>query len=398
MTADTPDATLDWLAREAPGLPGVAEVLTGLSERLLADGIPLLRTWHGTMPLHPQVFARGWMWDRGATGEHDTIAHEQRADVPLEQWSPVHRIRDGELVVRTRLDGPEDPGYLLLRRMKEAGSTDYVIFNVRGRRLRAALSFATDAPGGFDDAQLARLERVTAYASLAFQPFHLDDLAATLLTTYLGEGPARRVLDGQIHRGDGVTLRAATWFCDLRGFTASTETLAMPALIARLNDWFEAMVKAVDEEGGEVLKFIGDGMLAAFTHPDPANACSAALRAARAAETHIGTANIGREDPLRFGLALHFGDVVYGNIGAPARLDFTVIGPAVNRASRLQNLTEGLGHTIIASSTFAALCGEPMVSLGRYSIKGVAEPEEVFAQATVAPEAPCPTSPSPSPC
>lgn len=387
MSVTIEDATLDWLATTAPGLPGVAEVLEGLSERLLAEGIPLQRTWYGTLPLHPLVYARGWSWRRVGGGDHGAIAHEDRGAISLETTSPIHRVHDGEDRVRVHLEA-EDSHYQLLQRLRAAGGTDYVLFAVSGRRGRSCLSFTTDAPGGFDAAQLARMDRVRTFAGLVFQTFDLEALAATLLNTYLGAGPGARVLDGQIRRGDGETLRAATWFCDLRGFTAATETLALPALLELLNEWFAAMVAAVDAHGGEVLKFMGDGMLAAFTHPDARDACRAALAAADEAEARIAAVNLRRDEPLAFGLALHYGDVMYGNIGAPARLDFTVIGPAVNRAARLESLTAVLGRTVILSSTFAAVCGAPVISLGRHALKGVAEPEEVFARAPAAPPAP----------
>ncbi|MDP2316491.1 MAG: adenylate/guanylate cyclase domain-containing protein [Pseudomonadota bacterium] len=378
-----PDATLDWLCREAPRLPTIAEVLEGLSLRLLAEGLPIVRTWHGTLPVHPLVFARGWSWERGQKGAEDVISQEGRS-VPLEHSSPQHRVRDADTRLRLRLDTPAAPAYPQLARLYEAGATDYVVYGLHGGRVRASLSFTTDAPGGFTEAHLARLERVRSYAGVTLQCFHLEDLAATLLGTYLGAGPGARVLNGQVHRGDGETVRAATWFCDLRGFTSASESLPMAELLLRLNDWFEAMVGAVEAHGGEVLKFMGDGMLATFTGPDARLACSAAFKAAKDGEARIATLN-KRHDrrgrPIEFGLALHYGDVMYGNIGAPARLDFTVIGPVVNRAARLQALTASVGRTIVVSDTFAALCDVPMVSLGLHTLKGLPEPLEVYTPA-----------------
>ncbi len=378
------DPTLDWLCREAPRLPTIGEVLEGLSVRLLAEGVPVVRTWHGTLPVHPLVFARGWSWERGQRGTEDVISQEGRS-VPLEHSSPQHRVRDADTRLRLRLDNPKAPAYPMLSRLYEAGATDYVVYGLHGGRVRASLSFTTNVPGGFTDAHLARLERVRSYAAVTLQCFHLEDLASTLLVTYLGNGPGERVLNGQVHRGDGETIRAATWFCDLRGFTSASENLPINELLLRLNDWFEAMVGAVEAHGGEVLKFMGDGMLATFTEPDAAAACRSALRAAKDGEARIAAVNRRRdrrERPILFGLALHYGDVMYGNIGAPARLDFTVIGPVVNRAARLQALTATVGHTIVVSDTFAKLCDVPMVSLGMHTLKGVAEPLEVFTPAT----------------
>jgi adenylate cyclase len=379
------DATLDWLCRDAPRLSTIAEVLEGLSVRLLAEGVPIVRTWHGTLPVHPLVFARGWSWEQGKRGMEDVISQEGRS-VALEHSSPQHRIRDADTRLRLRLDSPDTPAYPQLARLYEAGATDYVVFGLHGGRVRASLTFTTNAPGGFTDAHLARLDCVRSHAGVTLQCFHLEDLASTLLGTYLGTGPGERVLNGQVHRGDGETVRAATWFCDLRGFTSASESLPINELLLRLNDWFEAMVGAVEAHGGEVLKFMGDGMLATFTEPDASLACRAALRAAKDGEARIAAVNRRhdrRAQPIQFGLALHYGDVMYGNIGAPARLDFTVIGPVVNRAARLQALTASVGHTIVVSDTFAALCDVPMVSLGMHTLKGVPEALEVF---TFAPE------------
>jgi adenylate cyclase len=381
---DSTDPTLDWLCREAPRLPSIAEVLEGLSVRLLAEGVPVVRTWHGTLPVHPLVFARGWSWEQGQRGTEDVISQEGRS-VPHEHSSPQHRNRDADTRVRLRLDNPSEPAYPLLSRLYAAGATDYIVYGLHGGRVRASLSFTTTAPGGFTPAHLARLDRIRSHAGVTLQCFHLEDLAATLLGTYLGAGPGERVLNGQVHRGDGETVRAATWFCDLRGFTSASESLPISELLLRLNDWFEAMVGAVEAHGGEVLKFMGDGMLAVFTEPDATLACHAALRAARDGEARIAAVNKRRdrrERPILFGLALHYGDVMYGNIGAPARLDFTVIGPVVNRAARLQALTATVGHTIVVSDTFAQLCDVPMVSLGMYTLKGVPEPLEVFTPAS----------------
>ncbi|MDP2310189.1 MAG: adenylate/guanylate cyclase domain-containing protein [Pseudomonadota bacterium] len=377
------DATLDWLCRDAPRLSTIGEVLEGLSVRLVAEGVPLVRAWHGTLPVHPLVFARGWSWEPGQGGVEEVISQEGRS-VALDHTSPLHRIRDADTRVRLRLDSPSVPAYPLLSRLYAAGATDYIVYGLHGGRVRASLSFTTNEPGGFTAAQLARLDRVRSYAGVTLQSFHLEDLASTLLGTYLGSGPGKRVLNGQVHRGDGETLRAATWFCDLRGFTSASESLPLPELLLRLNDWFEAMVGAVEAHGGEVLKFMGDGMLAAFTEPDAAAACRAALRAAKDGEARIAEVNKRRdrrERPILFGLALHYGDVMYGNIGAPARLDFTVIGPVVNRAARLQALTAGVGRTVVVSETFAKLCDEPMISLGMHMMKGLPEPLEVFTPA-----------------
>ena len=194
------------------------------------------------------------------------------------------------------------------------------------------------------------------------------------------------MLSGKITRGSGEQIRAVVWLCDLRGFTAMTDSLPRDKVIDLLNDYFEAMVEAVTAEGGEALKFMGDGMLAIFelgANEKPGDRCAAALRAAKAASEKIAVRNLERRaagDPeIHFGLALHLGDVSYGNIGAPTRLDFTVIGPAVNHAARLEKVGVELGRAVVTSASFAAASKEGLESIGRHALRGVSEPQEVFA-------------------
>ena len=211
-------------------------------------------------------------------------------------------------------------------------------------------------------------------------------IAKTLLNTYVGARTGARVLSGGIRRGHGETIRAVIWINDLRRFTATSETLERDELIELLNDYFEIVVHAVLAENGEVLKFIGDGMLAVFelhAEETPAAYCAAALRAARNAIATVADRNRVRGDEgrpaIHFGIALHLGEVYYGNIGAPERLDFTVIGPAVNEASRIEKLGSKLDRIVVTSSKFAAATPEPLEHVGAYRLGGIAELQEIFA-------------------
>jgi len=211
-------------------------------------------------------------------------------------------------------------------------------------------------------------------------------IARSLLNTYVGRRTGERVLAGSIQRGSSETIRAVVWYCDLRGFTTLADSMVRDRLLALLNDYFEIMANAVASEGGEVLKFIGDGMLAIFecgADADTAEVCAAVLRAARRAHVDVEERNRTRvaadEPPIDFGLALHLGEVSYGNIGAPDRLDFTVIGPAVNHATRLEKLASELGRDLVASATFQAAAKDPLESLGFHHLRGVSEPQEIFA-------------------
>lgn len=205
-----------------------------------------------------------------------------------------------------------------------------------------------------------------------------------LLAIYLGQDAARHVLSGETSRGEGRLVRTAIFYADLKGFTALTERLPAERVIAHLNDYFDVVATAVLDHGGEVLKFIGDGLLAAFNIDDrsPANACCQALHAALDAVEGLAAANRHRELPLEAGVALHYGEVVYGNIGSEARLDFTVIGRAVNEANRIEALCRTLDWPILISAEFAEVCTcHPLVSLGLHRLRDVDGAREIFAPA-----------------
>ncbi len=264
------------------------------------------------------------------------------------------------------------------------GVTDYLMVPLQLLLRTAGMSFATCRADGFTDGDIAALETAAAAATPHISLRSIRLSAINLLNTYVGRGAGEHILAGQFRRGDGETIHAAIWYCDLRGFTRLSDALSRDELIAVLNQWFETMVRAVESEGGEVLKFIGDGMLAIFpSAPGDAGACCrAALRAARLALAAMDTVNHERhaaeKDALHFGLALHIGDVSYGNIGAPHRLDFTVIGPAVNFASRLEEQTKLTGHSLLISQEFAVAAGEKLQPVGRLQLRDIVDPQEIF--------------------
>ena len=248
----------------------------------------------------------------------------------------------------------------------------------------AARTWATDRPDGFSEIEITGIHRLRDVLSLVLEVQESRRITATLLNTFLGRATGERVLAGQIKRGDHENIRAVLLLADLRGFTRLSDTMAREALIGLFDSYFECVVGSVHGQGGEVLKFIGDGLLAIFPIAGDARvAARAALTAARDAETAIDGLNRSRtaagEVPLRFGLALHVGDVFYGNIGAPDRLDFTVIGPAVNLVARIEALNKPLDRTMLASAEFAAIAAEPLVPLGSQVLRGVREPQDVYA-------------------
>ena len=247
------------------------------------------------------------------------------------------------------------------------------------------MTFATPRPDGLSTAEVALLQRLVPALAPVLEIQALRRTAQTLLATYVGAVTGGRVLAGQIKRGMGETIRAVIWLCDLRGFTPLSERLPRDALILMLNDYFGAMCRAVEAEGGEVLKFIGDAMLAIFPlaeSDDAAPSCRGALAAAARAAAAVAEINTARGDagqpPIDYGIALHLGDVMYGNIGGERRLDFTVIGPAVNLIARIEALAGQLDRRLLLSADFASACPEPLECLGAFALKGLGQPQAIF--------------------
>ena len=302
--------------------------------------------------------------------------------------SPTRVAFEVGKTLRRRLTGPKAKlDYKILEELSAEGGTDYVLlpveFAIAGRR--SGVSVATDHPDGFSAAHLDRMNRLRPLFSLVCESHLLKSLATTLLDTYVGHEAGERILRGEIHRGVGETIQAVICSCDLRNFTPMSDALPRDALIALLNSYFECIGTAVANHGGEILKFMGDSVLAIFRvrEADTADAvCRSAIAAARQAMAAMEAFNQKRLaenlEVLGYGLALHLGDVMYGNIGAPGRLDFTVIGPAVNLVNRLERLAGELGVSVVVSKAFARHLPEPLVNLGEHQLRGVREPQEVF--------------------
>jgi adenylate cyclase len=272
------------------------------------------------------------------------------------------------------------------------GATDYLAFLTRAgpdgwhREIEGMLSsWTTDAPGGFTDAQIELVAAMLPTLALAFTLRTTRQTARTLVTTYLGSDAAERVLAGNIVRGQAEPLRAVVWFSDLAGFTRISETVGPAGMLALLNAYAEVQVDAIEAHGGHVLKFIGDGILAIFPEEGAAPACARALDAAvdcRARMAALSETRRAADMPVVDAhLALHVGDLLYGNVGSPRRLDFTVLGPAVNEAARIEALCGSLDQAVVVSWAFAEAAGDArsrLVSLGRYALKGVSRPQEMF--------------------
>ncbi len=351
---------------------------------LCRRGLPLWRATLGLEILHPKISGSFVVWSEQAeeAREADRSGLKESDEY---MRSPTRHVDETGLAFRLKLDAPI-LGMPLMTELRDRGATEYVMHPLpfRNRSRTATMSFATRQAGGFDPMQDAAL----ADAMRLFSPYAerevLGRIAVDLMATYLGPRTGRRVIEGAIDRSGHETIEAAIWHADLRGFTQLSETRPTAEVIAVLNDWLEEMVALIEDEGGEVLKFIGDAVLAIFPRTaerDLAHSSAAALRAAAAfCERRRGGQG------LEFGLALHVGEVAYGNIGAARRLDFTVIGPAVNRAARLQEVSKQLGRTLVLSRAFSRLVGHPVEELGCFALRGIERPERVFGLATVGDE------------
>jgi adenylate cyclase len=377
---------VDWLvdgARSASELDGV---LGRLCDRLLDCGIPIWRAGLFVLTLHPQIMGQRFLWRPGAPVDVNNAPFEafQAEDF---RHSPVRRVIDTGVSLRRKLADTYCPiDFAVIRDLQAQGATDYLAVPLlfADGAVHGA-TFATKEPRGFTDAQIAALESVVAPLTRVAENRTLQRVARTMLDTYVGNQGGSRILAGHIRRGDVDTINAAIWLSDMRGFTLLADRLPPQTLLDLLNRYFDCQVPSILDHGGEVLKFMGDGLLAIFAvAPGGENVrdvCDAALAAARAARIAIASFGAPHEHGLegvRFGLALHLGQVLYGNIGSGNRLDFTCIGPAVNLAARIEKLTGKLGRTILASDEFARHCPSEFVPVGDFDLAGFASAQAVF--------------------
>jgi adenylate cyclase len=359
------------------------DVLTVLCERLTACGMPLYRAVVFVRTLHPQVVGRRFVWHPGAKTEIAEASFEL-LDREVFRSSPMAQITSAGMV-RRRLADPDCPmDYPVLHDLRKEGVTDYVItpLHFTNGEIHFA-SWATQQPGGFTDAQMAVVESLAAPLARVAEIRAYYRVAHNVLATYVGQNAGARVLAGQIRRGFTEEIHAAIWLSDMRGFTTLADRLEPHALLDLLNRYFDCQVPPIVEQGGEVLKYMGDGLLAIFpigNEADSTKVCASALKAAHAARKNVATLHATADDDsgVRFGLALHLGDVLYGNIGSGNRLDFTCIGPAVNLAARLEKLAGRLGRSIVASREFARYCSGELAPIGKFAVAGFAEEQIAY--------------------
>lgn len=373
-----------WLTAPATESADMADLFLGFANRLAARGLPVWRMSMAIELLHPEDSGPFFIWLEGSLQQVDT---GRKDDLVTKGYlnSPVQTVNETGQPFRRRI-GSEPEGMPLVEELRQAGATDYYMLPLPflDKTRTAAISYATRAAGGFDDATLRDMDVAARLLSPFVEREVLRRIAVDLLTAYVGRIAGERVFEGQIERGDVQTVAAAIWVCDLRDFTRMTDALPLQDTIDLLNGWFESTGGAVEAAGGEILKFMGDGLLAVFPIADnAATTCDAAYDAALQAAAALDALNAERRkvggEALRFGLALHRGVVAFGNIGTRRRLDFTAIGPAVNHASRLEELTKQVGRPILASAAFAETTTRPLVGLGGHTLRGAAWPVDVFA-------------------
>jgi adenylate cyclase len=390
-----------WLTEAGLAAMPETELVSGFCERAVASGLPLARGTVLIDTLHPVYEGRYFAWD-AAKGESTLREYGRSNEGPsaaLWRTSPYYRLLEtGEACLRRRLTAEVEAEFPIFADLRAAGMSDYVamiqrfgVSGTMGDMDCVYASFVANNSEGFSERDVADLGRLMPTLSLAVKATSLARVAGTLVETYLGRDAGRRVLSGRTGRGIAEEIDAVLWFSDLRGYTRITDTAPPAAIIPLLNDYAEAIISAIHEAGGDVLKLIGDGTLAIFPAEERGRACRAALAAAGAARRSVAALNARRaQDALPLTdmyLGLHVGKVFYGNIGSKDRLDFTVVGPAVNEVSRIAAMCRSVDQPVLVSAAFASAIGgsgNSLVSVGRYALRGVSQPQDLY---TIDPEA-----------
>jgi adenylate cyclase len=377
----------NWLMDGARSAARPDEVLGQLCEKLVASGLPLWRVGVFVRTLHPDLFGRSFVWRPGTdvvvgAAGHDIVESDAYRTSPLATLYQTGRgVRHRPVNAEAAAVSP------FLQEMLAEGVTDYIAFPLlfTDQSIHSA-TWSTRQPGGFTDAQVDMLTALMPTFTRVAEIRALRRLATNLLDTYVGSRAGERILAGQIRRGSSDAVDAVIWLSDMRDFTALSDRASPQAVVNLLNRYFDCQVPPIGKHGGEVLKFMGDGLLAIFPvgveGKELATVYASAVAAAREARSNVDTLNKAQgawsKDRVRFGLALHIGQVLYGNIGGGNRLDFTCIGPAVNLAARIEKIAGKLGRTVVASAAFARHAESEWEHVGEFLIAGFAAKQTVF--------------------
>ncbi len=385
------DSIAAWLADQALSNSHPSELFDGMCRRLRAAGIPVMRGHVSFEVLHPLYAAAALKWNAEGVNIRLMTAEERNTSGYLE--SPIkHVLHYGLPLLRRRLTGRTAlVDFPVLAEMRELGGHDYIMFTVQfdggtanggdhPSRRGIACSWLCDRPTGFTDGEISILERLTNRLGVALKARLERFIAINLASAYLGRDAGQAVLSGAIHRGDGEKIEAALWYSDLRHSSTLADHDTAEGFLAILNRYFEMTAGAIRDHGGELVSFIGDAVLGFFrVKGKAADACAQALDAAEEARRRLASpAANGTGMPLDFGIGLHRGQVIYGNVGVPDRLQFTLVGSAVNEVARLEGLTKTLGHPMIASAPFAKTLPRDWQPLGAHALRGIERTTEVF--------------------
>jgi adenylate cyclase len=385
MNASELQKIIDWMIDGARSAVTPSQMMAECCERLIQAGLPLWRVGVFIRTLHPEFYGINFIWKPGAEVQVGTVDYHILTS-PEFHASPIIIVFQQGLEVRAHADDPASKRFPIIDDLRAEGVTDYVAMpllfmngSINGS------SWTTRQPGGFTEEQLGALRALTPALARYCEIVQSRRIATMLLDTYVGNRAGERILGGQIRRGHTETMHAAIWLSDLRGFTALSDRLPAETVVDILNHYFDCQVAAIREHGGEVLKYMGDGLLAVFPIDeyigDDRQVCSRVLEAARESRASVDALHypIGENiERFRFGVALHVGDILYGNIGGGNRLDFTCIGPAINLAARLEKIASRLHRTVVASEGFAGICSGGWSDLGEFPIAGFSKAQRVF--------------------
>ncbi|HLZ01925.1 MAG TPA: adenylate/guanylate cyclase domain-containing protein [Bradyrhizobium sp.] len=376
---------IDWLMDGARSAPTPTGCFKEIYERLVASGVPLWRAAAFVRTLHPDAYGRGFIWRLGEEVVVNT-ADFDFVETPEFRNSPVVIVQRTARELRYRMDDPDSHRFPFFDDMRKEGVTDYIALPLSFMDGSVhTSSWTTKQPSGFAEEQLAALRRIIPSFARIAEIFAMRRTATALLDTYVGNRAGERIWAGQIRRGHAESMQVAIWLSDLRGFTALSDRLVPETVVDILNQYFDCQVPVIREYGGEILKFMGDGLLAVFPiAKDGGNlseVCGRVLAAGRKARANVDAMHYPSGDVVerfRFGVALHIGGILFGNIGGMSRLDFTCIGPAVNLAARLEKIAGRLHRTVVASAAFAGACHNDWIDLGEFPIAGFSRAQRVF--------------------
>jgi adenylate cyclase len=403
----------DWIVQR--GLAGESEIglLHGFCDRCVEAGIAITRGIAIIDTLHPVYEGRVFYWSGDKPIETPVSLYQptNAGGEDADNWvsSPFyHLLHSGDDEMRRRLDRGETLDFAVMEELRKEGQTDWLAMVQRFDRegtigeMDCFISrWTTATPGGFTDDSLAALRRLVPVLALAIKSVSLVRVVGSLADAYLGRDAGQRVLEGRVSRGAAERINAVIWFSDMQGYTKLSVSIESDQLIPFLNDYAEIVITSIHAAGGDVLKLMGDGVLGIFTADGPAAACAAALKAEaemrrKHAELNLKRVSAGLPVSSIY-LGLHIGDVFYGNIGSADRLDFTVVGQAVNEASRIASMCRSVDRDVLFSSEFRGSLPEEergrLVSVGRYALRGVSRPQELF---TLDPELAADKSPAAS--